>query len=70
MSEMRVNRYELPRTGNSRLAYVEPIAEWHDLRVITLGGPSGTGDSGAENSQVLAGSFHYDESDDDYGNYA
>lgn len=71
MSEKRADQLDAGR-GNvvSQHAYEAPMAEWHDLRVITLGGVSGTGDSGAEGVQVLPGSTHYDESDTDYDNYA
>lgn len=55
-----------------RKAYVAPAADWHDLRVITLGGTTGEGDSGAEGSQVFPGQgqgSNYDESNEDYDNY-
>lgn len=71
MFEKRAEQNNFP--GNPDAAariYVEPSAEWHDLRVITLGGPSGTGDSGAEGVQQDPSRTHYDEKDDDYGNYA
>lgn len=61
-------------------AYATPVAEWHDLRVITLGGSPGRGDSGdVENQQPagdgspgngMRGSNHYDNNpDDEFGNY-
>lgn len=56
--------------GEGRFDYAVPVGEWHDLKVITLGGPSGTGDSGSPNVQRSPGLTHYDESDEDYDNFA
>lgn len=82
MSENRADLFESGRGNvNSKSAYEAPVAEWHDLRVITLGGSPGEGDSGAidtqqgpgsssSNSNGNWGSNHYDgNSDDEYGNY-
>lgn len=70
MSEQRVSQHEMLRnSGETRIAYVEPTAEWHDLKVITLGGPSGTGDSGAEGVQLSPSRTHYDEASQDYDKY-
>jgi hypothetical protein len=49
--------------------YVAPAGEWHDLKVITLGGPSGTGDSGSPNVQLNPSLTQYDEADEDYDNF-
>lgn len=74
MSEKRVERNHCQSSPEGiRKAYVAPAADWHDLRVITLGGTTGEGDSGAEGSQVFgtgggSGSL-YDESSEDYDNY-
>lgn len=39
-----------------RRTYEAPTGQWHDLRVITLGGATGIEDSGNPNLQELIGS--------------
>lgn len=81
MSEKRADQFE---PGNSdvagKSAYEAPVAEWHDLRVITLGGTPGANDSGnPENESPQDGSGSGDgargsvgsyDDDDDFGNFA
>jgi hypothetical protein len=80
MFEKRADQFESgDGRGVGKSAYETPVAEWHDLRVITLGGSPGEGDSGAVESQQPAGgaspngmrgSNHYDDNpDDQFGNY-
>jgi len=81
MSEKRVDQFEPGRSSiGGKPSYEEPAAEWHDLRVITLGGSPGEGDSGAQNTEQPAGagsnnsngnwgSNHYDGNPDgEFGN--
>lgn len=70
MSERRVKGSHTSEVNGARIAYAEPTAEWHDLRVITLGGTDGDGDSGAGvEVQLPPGVTHYDETDEDFDNY-
>lgn len=56
-----------------RLSYEPPSAEWHDLRVITLGGTIGSNDSGSPETQECANgpceTGVYDDRADDFSNF-
>ena len=72
MSEKRADLLESDRSGvDGKSAYESPMAEWHDLRVITLGGTPGANDSG--NPETLSpengGSSPEGARSGDYGSY-
>jgi hypothetical protein len=47
--------------ASARRSYVTPTAQWHDLKVITLGGVTGLDDSGnGETQEPQRGSGGYD----------
>lgn len=83
MFEKRADQLESGRNSDvGKHAYDTPLAEWHDLRVITLGGTPGEGDSGGNDTEQPGGdspptnpdgsrgSSHYDSNpDDEFGNY-
>jgi hypothetical protein len=70
MSGERIEQSHVSNAGSSRSSYVEPAADWHDLRVITLGGTDGNGDSGSAGEVQLPPSVtNYDESSEDFDNY-
>lgn len=51
--------------------YESPQAEWHELRMITLGGATGFDDTGDPQNQESTGrSSSYDHDGEDFDNYA
>ncbi|MCC5865149.1 MAG: hypothetical protein JJU31_08540 [Wenzhouxiangella sp.] len=49
------------------LAYERPDFDVNPLRIVTLGGISGSGDSGAPNIERVPGDGTFDDSDWDFG---